>query len=731
MRWLWTPGDFALVLFACLLSTAFAWRLDSARKATPVLSARTSISKAAIPWSSTITSAPTLRKASTHILSNIAGSRPRSLASTRVRRLGASSSVSHSVVKAAVNAIGVLAPNTGDISSAIKDVFDRVVNNKVSYHEAKVSARVRHTSRFLRIWYSAAKFVYQWQRAEALAVRNATASSLKHREIARRVKQKLVELGPTFLKLGQFVSTRPDLFTAEYVDELRGLQDQVPPFSGRDAIAMIQSSFNRPVSQVFDTFDPVPIASASIGQVHVASKNGMKLAVKVQRPGIRELFSSDLSILRSIVWVLELLVSNIEGLRCDWNEIFDIYVKMMYREIDYKIEALHAIRFKNDYQKYNWIKVPKVYMNLTNSKVLTMEFVPGVKIDNVEAIDQLGVNRSVLARRLADSYLIQLCRNGFFHCDPHPGNLACDAEEGGRIIYYDFGMMDTLKPSVRSNFVEMILSLYSNDLERAFNALDKLGMINRAKDENAIKKILRIFLDEFSSLVYTANGVYTSRLSQEEQKEMLKQRRLKLGADLLVKLETEDLFKMPTAFTFVIRSFNCLEGVGRKLDPKYDIFKLVQPFVLEMVQEESGISKFGLTFWPSLAGRLLSSALSYFAPGLSSGQRAPRIDDSHGLSSETYKEVSRLSDQAVVSNQYLRLVSLKQNNIITLAILTVLVNSQSFITRAVTSSLHVPGSQALGRLLYAGAVGTIGARLVTGILRHALHLRKISKAVTM
>jgi predicted unusual protein kinase regulating ubiquinone biosynthesis (AarF/ABC1/UbiB family) len=613
----------------------------------------------------------------------------------------------------------------------MNDALNKLAHEKLTYYEPMVSLHVHRTARFVRIWYSAAELAYEWQRAEKLAESNVTACSLRHRQVAMRLKQKLVELGPTFLKLGQFVSTRPDIFPMEYVEELKGLQDQVPPFLGKDAIATIEESFKRPINQVFDTFDPTPIASASIGQVHVASKNGVKLAVKVQRPGIRTLFSSDLNILKSIVWLLELMVSNIEGLRCDWNEIFESYVKMMYREIDYKSEALHAIRFKNDYKNYKWMKVPKVYMNLTTSKVLAMEFVPGVKIDNIKAIEALGINRSVLARRLADSYLIQLCRNGFFHCDPHPGNLACDAEEGGRIIYYDFGMMDTLKPSVRSNFVEMILSLYSNDLERAFNALDKLGMINRAKDENAIKKILRIFLDEFSSLVYTTNGVYTSRLSQEEQKEMLKQRRLKLGADLLVKLETEDLFKMPSAFTFVIRSFNCLEGVGRKLDPKYDIFKLVQPFVLEMVQEESGISKFGLTFWPSLAGRLLTSALSFLRPGQSAAARTPRIDDAHGLSSEVYKEVSRLSDQAVMSNQYLRLVSLKQSNIITLAMLAILVNSQALITRGLTSTLSIPGSSLMARFLYSGAVTTVSVRLVTGIVRHALHLHKLSKAMPL
>lgn len=245
-------------------------------------------------------------------------------------------------------------------------------------------------------------------------------------------------------------------------------------------------------------------------------------------------------------------------------------------------------------------------MNMSTSKVLTMEYVPGIKINDISSIKEAGLSPELIATRLAESYLTQLCQHGFSHCDQHPGNLACDnGHPGGRIIYYDFGMMNDLKKDIRANFVSLILSMYENDVKGVYQAFCKLGLVDGDVDQDAIMRVLTIFVDEFSSLVYTNSGIYTSQLSQEEQDLLLRQRRLRLGSELVMKLEKEGLFKLPASFTFIIRSFNCLDGVGKSLDPKYDMFKIAQPYVSDMVSKETGLRPLELQFWRSSFGRFI------------------------------------------------------------------------------------------------------------------------------
>ena len=203
---------------------------------------------------------------------------------------------------------------------------------------------------------------------------------------------------------------------------------------------------------------------------------------------------------------------------------------------------------------------------MTTTNVIVMEYVPGIKVNNIAAIEAAGIDRQLLAKRSAESYLTQLCRHGFFHCDPHPGNLACDAVEGGRLIYYDFGMMDELSTEVKTGLVNLVFGIYENEVKEVCDALEVMGVLKRGVDRVSIEKIVRFFLGEFSNGIKPGEK-WVSQLSPEEQREIQKQRRLKLGADLF-SVGNDVPFKFPPTFTFVFRAFTSLDGIGKGLDPK-------------------------------------------------------------------------------------------------------------------------------------------------------------------
>jgi predicted unusual protein kinase regulating ubiquinone biosynthesis (AarF/ABC1/UbiB family) len=232
--------------------------------------------------------------------------------------------------------------------------------------------------------------------------------------LGKILTMKTLELGPTFIKLGQLLSTRIDILPREFIDQLVLLQDQVPGFSGQRAIEIIEREFNQPIQEIYDTFNPTPIAAASLGQVHIATKNNQTFAVKVQRQGLKKLFDMDLKNIKTLAILLDKFDPKSDGAQRDWVSIYDESAKLLYKEIDYKQEAYNSIRFKENFQDISWIKVPDVYLNLTTSNVVTMEYVPGIKVSDIAKIEAAGIDRQLLAKRSAESYLSQLCRHGFF-----------------------------------------------------------------------------------------------------------------------------------------------------------------------------------------------------------------------------------------------------------------------------------------------------------------------------
>ncbi|XP_021766356.1 LOW QUALITY PROTEIN: uncharacterized protein LOC110730838 [Chenopodium quinoa] len=386
----------------------------------------------------------------------------------------------------------------------------------------------------------------------------------RRKRTASWLRERVLQLGPTFIKIGQLSSTRSDLFPREYVDELAKLQDRVPAFSSNKAKEFIAAELGAPVDILFREFEDQPIAAASLGQVHRAIlHNGEKVVVKVQRPGLKRLFDIDLRNLKLIAEYFQKSES-LGGPTRDWIGIYEECATILYQEIDYINEGKNADRFRRDFRNVKWVRVPMIHWDYTALKVLTLEYVPGVKINNLAKLDARGYNRSRIASRAIEAYLIQILKTGFFHADPHPGNLAIDKDEA--IIYYDFGMMGEIKSFTRERLLDLFYAVYEKDATKVIRSLIDLGALQPTGDLSAVKRSVQFFLDNLLSQ------------SPDQQQTLAA-----IGEDLFA-IAQDQPFRFPSTFTFVLRAFSTLEGVGKFLDPDFSFVKIAAPYAQELLE---------------------------------------------------------------------------------------------------------------------------------------------------
>ncbi|CAI0554641.1 unnamed protein product [Linum tenue] len=275
--------------------------------------------------------------------------------------------------------------------------------------------------RTVEIWGSVFTFVFKaWLNSQKFSYRGMTEEKkvVRRKALAKWLKDTILRLGPTFIKIGQQFSTRVDILAQEYVDQLSELQDQVPPFPSETALSIVEEELGAPVEDVFERFDFEPIAAASLGQVHRARLKGQEVVIKVQRPGLKDLFDIDLKNLRVIAEYLQKIDPKSDGAKRDWVAIYDECASVLYQEIDYTKEAENSELFASNFKDMDYVKVPNIYWEYTTPQVLTMEYVPGIKINKVEALDKLGLDRKRLGRYAVESYLEQILSHGFFHADP-------------------------------------------------------------------------------------------------------------------------------------------------------------------------------------------------------------------------------------------------------------------------------------------------------------------------
>lgn len=422
-------------------------------------------------------------------------------------------------------------------------------------------------------------------------------------KLANWLRLGLLRLGPTFIKIGQQFSTRVDVLSKPFIRELEKLQDRVPPFPTSLAKQIIAEELGRPVEDVYEDFQEEALAAASLGQVHLAKlkSTGEQVIVKVQRPGLKEIFDIDLKNLRVIAQWLQKVDPKTDGAARDWVAIFDETARVLYDEVDYQNEANNAREFAKQFEDTEWIKVPKIYPQYTKKRTMCMEYSPATKINDVEGIKKMGIDPDRMARLAVEAYLLQVLRFGFFHADPHPGNVAVDKgdPEGlGRLVIYDYGMMGRIKPQVRAGFLDLFYAIFEKNSESAVKALSKMGvLVDTGSDLTAVKRTADFFLGSFDERVENQEkqreenkeeyeAEFKKQRTKEEKKARRKQILSNIGEDLLV-VSKDQPFRFPAELTFVVRAFSVLDGIGKSLNKKFDIGEISAPYARNLLIEDN------------------------------------------------------------------------------------------------------------------------------------------------
>ncbi|APB32415.1 Putative unusual protein kinase [Gloeomargarita lithophora Alchichica-D10] len=379
---------------------------------------------------------------------------------------------------------------------------------------------------------------------------------------AQQFRQLLTDLGPAAIKIGQALSTRPDLVPPTYLEELTFLQDQLPPFANGVAYQFIEEELGRPPQQIFAELSPQPVAAASLGQVYKGRlPSGEVVAVKVQRPGLVEQISLDIYILRHLMaWVK----GRFKRIRSDLVGILDEFAARLYEEMDYTQEGLNAEKFAQLYGHISDIYIPKIYWNFSGRRVLTMEWITGIKLTDVQKMAQAGLDTKQMVGIGVQCSLRQLLEHGFFHADPHPGNLL--AMLNGQLAYLDFGMMSYVNPQQRYGLITAIVHMVNRDYESLAQDYVELGFLTPETDLTPIKPALN---QVFTEILGPAGALAAS----------VSQLNIKNITDKLSQMMYEYPFQVPAYYALIIRSLVTLEGIAITIDPHFKVLNLAYPYV--------------------------------------------------------------------------------------------------------------------------------------------------------
>ena len=431
---------------------------------------------------------------------------------------------------------------------------DRTV--ALQYNPEAIAAQYRH--RFWKVWGRMFSIVWTfllfaisilWDRQTGQLETNQQKRAIKVREI-------VTGLGPAYIKIGQALSTRPDLVPPRYLEELTRLQDQLPPFPNELAFQFIEEELGARPDQIYAELTAQPIAAASLGQVYKGKlKSGETVAVKVQRPGLADQITLDLFILRRIAaWIS----NNFKRVRSDLVGIMDEFGTRIFEEMDYNQEGRNAERFAQLYGHLPDIYVPRIYWQYTQRRVLTMEWIVGTKLTQPQEIRDQGIDPTYLIEMGVQCSLRQLLEHGFFHADPHPGNLLVTPD--GKLAYLDFGMMSEIRPYQRYGLIEAIVHLVNRDFEGLANDYVKLEFLTPDTD-------LRPIVPALANVFNQALGATVAELN------------FKSMTDQLSQLMYDFPFRVPAYYALIIRSLVTLEGIAINVDPTFKVLSKAYPYV--------------------------------------------------------------------------------------------------------------------------------------------------------
>ncbi|MBI3805083.1 MAG: AarF/ABC1/UbiB kinase family protein [Nitrospirae bacterium] len=384
-----------------------------------------------------------------------------------------------------------------------------------------------------------------------------------HRKNAVRIKEAALSLKGLLIKVGQFMSARVDLLPDAYTQTLSLLQDQVPPAPYRTIRERFVQEFGAPPESLFETFNPVPLASASLGQVHEATlrEDGRRVAVKVQYPEIEQIVETDLRALQWIVWALQKVMTNIR-----FDVLYTEFSKIVHKELDYFVEARQAELFHKNFSADPRIIVPPVVWKYTTGRILTLEFVEGIKISRIEEIRRAGIDSKAVATLLVESYMKQILQHRFFHGDPHPGNLF--VRPGPQLVFVDFGLMQQIDAGVHRGMEKMIIAIIDRDIPGIARALLDLGFIARTERMDDVENVVRFFMDRYRDISPRAFKRIT--LTQ-------------VARDLETLFHVYPMLQVPNHFILVGRTAGMLNGLCSQLDPDLNIIEIAEPYAKKFV----------------------------------------------------------------------------------------------------------------------------------------------------
>ncbi len=378
-----------------------------------------------------------------------------------------------------------------------------------------------------------------------------------------RVRLALEELGPTFIKAGQIMSNRPDLLPHGLIAELEKLQDSVPPFPAEESRRSIEEELGASIPTLFKEFADIPIASASIAQVHKAVlQNGENVAVKVQRPRIKQVIEVDIEIMLHLATLMEKYLHGMDIINP--VGIIKEFERSIRKEIDFTIEATHITRFSRNLRTDTTIHVPKLYGDFTTKKILTMEFIDGIKVSNVNALIESGNDPKIIASRGADLVLKQIFEHGFFHADPHAGNIL--VLDNNVICFLDFGMMGSLLPKHREYLSSIIFGIINRDAKKVIKAALQLSGSRRVENIDQLEYEVSEMIDQY----------YYRPLKDINMGEVLSR---------LVQLVVAYKVQFPPDMFLLSKALTTIEGVGRSIDPTLDMMSHVKPFAKKLLRE--------------------------------------------------------------------------------------------------------------------------------------------------
>ena len=381
------------------------------------------------------------------------------------------------------------------------------------------------------------------------------------------LSKNLIGLGPTFIKIGQALGTRADLLPLAYVKELSTLHDQVPPFSTADAFARIEAELGRSLQQCYAEIDSEPVASASLGQVYRARlSSGEEVAVKVQRPDLERIIGFDIAILYRLVKLTNRFFPRANE-NADWEGMLREFHNTIFEEMDYVKEGRNADRFRYNFRTWRVIRVPRIYWSHTSRRVLTLEFIRGTKVIDVEGLRARRLSAVKVNRLLVRTYLKQLLEDGFFHADPHPGNLL--VMDSGHLAFFDFGMVGRITPRLQSQMIDAFFHVVARDVHGLGQDIINLNFLKPGVDPETVRPVVESLFKLYLNL----------KLGEVKFKELTYD---------LAEVVYEYPFRLPANFTYIMRALMTLEGIGIVTDPEFSFFETAKTYAKEFMLRREG-----------------------------------------------------------------------------------------------------------------------------------------------